>query len=579
MNNKAGGAMNALFTGLTALMLLSMPARADDIDLRLRGLDGELKDNTQIYLNQLPAIKVEQLSRFRNEIITAVTDSLQALGYYNPEIALQQSPDNPDRVTVQVNAGEPVRISTLTVTLNGDAQQDPAFARLQQNFAIKEGDVLHHNRYEQAKGSLLSLALRRGYFDAAYQLSQVRVRPWDKAADVILDFNSGPRYYFGELQIDSDRPADRLVKPLVNIHPGDPYHATQLAELSRSLSSTRYFKQVEVLPRVSEADDENRVPLSVLLKARADNEVELGLGYSTDEGPRASVNWEKPWINSLGHSLSTNLKISAPSQDVTLVYKIPRGHPLEEYYTIQGGYQRLDQDDTESDRLVAGVHRWNIDENDWTRDVFLRAEYESYTQGKQEDSSFLLIPGISYSRTRVRGDLDPYWGDSQSVTFELSEPWWGSDTRFVRVWGRSKWLRTLTEDHRVLARAEQGAVWVDEVQDLPPSLRFFTGGDTTVRGYSYQSITPVDANGDRLGAKYATALSLEYDYRFAPKWRLATFVDGGTATNDYRDDWKIGTGLGVRWLTPVGPVRLDLAFAVTEEDTPWRLHFTLGPEL
>ncbi|WP_107852983.1 autotransporter assembly complex protein TamA [Oceanimonas marisflavi] len=565
--------------GLMALMLFSLTATAEEVELRLRGLDGELEDNTQIYLDQLPAIEVEQLPRFRRQIITAVTDSLQALGYYNPEIELEQSEKDPEEVTVRVSAGEPVRIRTLTVQLQGDAETDPAFAELRSNLGIKEGEVLHHDKYEKAKASLLSLALRRGYFDATYRTSRVRVMPWEKAADVTLDFNAGPRYRFGELRVDSDRPAERLLRPLVGIKPGDPYHASKLAELSRSLSSTRYFKQVEVLPMVSEADEQQRVPLSVVLRARADNEVEVGVGVSTDEGPRVSLNWDKPWINSLGHSLSTSLKVSAPSQDVTLVYKIPRGHPLEDYYTIQGGYQRLDQDDTLSDRLVAGVHRWNIQENGWTRDVFVRSEYESYTQGEQEDESFLLIPGATFSRTRVRGGLDPHWGDSQTATLELSEPWWGSDTRFVRFRGRSKWLRTLAEDHRLLARAEQGAVWVEDVEDLPPSLRFFTGGDTTVRGYSYQSITPLDENGDRLGAKYATALSLEYDYRFAPKWRVATFVDGGTATNDYQDDWKIGTGLGLRWLTPVGPVRLDLAFAVSEEDPPWRLHFTLGPEL
>ncbi|WP_245748867.1 autotransporter assembly complex protein TamA [Oceanisphaera psychrotolerans] len=140
-------------------------------------------------------------------------------------------------------------------------------------------------------------------------------------------------------------------------------------------------------------------------------------------------------------------------------------------------------------------------------------------------------------------------------------------------------MRTIAEKQRLIARAEQGAVWVEDVQELPPSLRFFTGGDMTVRGFSYQSITPVDENGDRLGAKYATALSLEYDYKVAEKWRVASFVDTGTATNDYSEDWKVGTGVGVRWLTPVGAVRVDLAFGVSEEQVPMRIHFTLGPEL
>lgn len=572
--------MSKKWWGVLALMLfVGLEARAEPVRLRLAGLEGTLADNTRVYLNQLPAIEAEQLPRFRRDIIAAVEDSLQALGYYDPEVNLVQDPDRPTEVRVEVAAGEPVRIRQLDVLLHGDAAADAQFELLLDGFALREGEVLNHETYESAKASLLSLALSRGYFDAGYRQSQVRVHPWERAADVVLSFDSGPRYRFGELKVDSDRPVERLLNPLVDLRPGEPYLASRLAELSRSLSSTRYFRQVEVLPQVGEADEQYRVPLAVVLRAKADNEVELGVGMSTDEGPRTSVSWEKPWINSLGHSFNTSLKLSAPKQDITFVYKIPRGHPLDNYYTLQGGYQRLDQDDTESDRLVASVHRWDKNAYDWTRDVFIRSEYESYTQGQQEDDSFLLIPGISYSRTRVRGGLDPHWGDAQLATLEFSEPWWGSDTRFVRFWGRSKWLRSLADDHRLIARAEQGAVWVDEVYDLPPSLRFFTGGDLTVRGFGYESITPLDANGDRLGAKYASALSLEYDYRVAPKWRLATFVDTGTATNDYSEAWKVGTGVGVRWLTPVGSIRLDLAFGVSEDDTPWRLHFTLGPEL
>lgn len=571
--------MNKGAWGLLALLLLSLSVRADEVSFRLKGLKGDLKDNTRIYLDQLPPIEVEQFPRFRKDIQTAVVTSLQALGYYSPDIDITVDNDKPEQVLVNVTAGEPVRIRELNISLEGESQTDPQFELLLSQLDLQQNKVFQHDVYEKTKASLLSLALSRGYFDAQYQHNQVLVHPQDNAADVILVFDSGPRYKFGELQVDSDRPVARLLDPLVDVKPGDPYLANKISQLSRSLSSTQYFRRVEILPMVSEADENHHIPLAVVLRAKANNEVEVGAGFSTDEGPRVSSSWDKPWINSLGHSLKTNLKISAPKQDITVVYKIPRGNPLNNYYTVQGGYQMLDQDDTKSDRIVASVHRWDKNTDDWTRDVFIRSEFESYTQGQQEDESFLLIPGVTYSRTRVRGGLDATWGDAQTATLELSEPWWGSDTRFIRLFGRSKWLRTVGEGQRIIARAEQGAVWVDEVNELPPSLRFFTGGDVTVRGFSYQSITPVDENGDRLGAKYATALSMEYDYKVAEKWRLATFVDTGTATNDYTEAWKVGTGVGVRWQTPVGPVRLDLAFGVSEDQVPMRIHFTLGPDL
>lgn len=571
--------MNKSKWGLLVVLLISMNVDAQEVSFRLKGLKGELKDNTRIYLDQLPPMDVEQLPRFRKDIQQAVITSLQALGYYEPDIEISLGKTKPERVLVSVKPGDPIRIRTLSIVLNGEAQTDPQFEQLLSQLALHEKDIFQHETYEKTKASLLSLGLSRGYFDAQYKMHQVLVHPEEHAADVNLLFDSGPRYRFGELVLDSDRPVHRILDPLVDIKPGDPFLSSKVSSLSRSLSTTGYFRRVEVQPNVSEADEEHRIPLYVTLRAKSDNEVEVGVGFSTDEGPRFSSSWDKPWINSLGHSLQTNLKVSEPKQDITVIYKIPRGNPLNHYYTVQGGYQMLDQDDTKSDLVVASVHRFDKDPEGWTRDVFFRSEFESYTQGKQEDESFLLIPGVSYSRTRVKGGLDAYWGDAQTGTLELSEPWWGSDTRFVRVFGRTKWLRTVTEGQRLIARAEQGAVWVDDVSELPPSLRFFTGGDLTVRGFSYESITPLDENGDRLGAKYATALSLEYDYKVAEKWRLATFVDTGTATNDYREDWKVGTGVGVRWQTPVGPVRLDLAFGVSEDQIPMRIHFTLGPDL
>ena len=114
---------------------------------------------------------------------------------------------------------------------------------------------------------------------------------------------------------------------------------------------------------------------------------------------------------------------------------------------------------------------------------------------------------------------------------------------------------------------------------MPSSLRFFAGGDQSIRGFGYQTISPVDETGQLTGARYLSVGSLEYAHPVAEKWRLASFVDTGTATNDYRDPLKVGSGFGVRWISPLGPIRFDLAFGVSETKIPWRLHFGLGAEL
>lgn len=100
-----------------------------------------------------------------------------------------------------------------------------------------------------------------------------------------------------------------------------------------------------------------------------------------------------------------------------------------------------------------------------------------------------------------------------------------------------------------------------------------------MRGYDYDTIAPKDRRGKLTGGRYLSVVSFEYAYKLVDKWWLALFTDSGTSTNDYDDAWKVGSGLGVRWITPLGPLRLDLAFAVREPGSPWRLHFTIGPVL
>ena len=326
------------------------------------------------------------------------------------------------------------------------------------------------------------------------------------------------------------------------------------------------------------------MPIYIGVTPRLDHEFQVGAGFSTDEGPRFSLNWDKPWVNHYGHSLTNEAQISGKKAEVTSSYKIPAGNPLQEYYNLQLGYQRKQNKDTDSSLFSGSVHRWTKrslrKKNAWDQDVFFRIEYEDYMQGEQDDNNLLLIPGASFSRRRIRGGAAPYWGDQQLAKIELSNRSWGSDVDFIKVWGRTKWLRTYFEKHRIISRFEQGAIWMlDDISDIPPSLRFFAGGDQSVRGFGYESISPRDKDGKLTGARYMTTASIEYAYSFAEKWRLATFVDSGTATNDYQDKWKTGAGFGIRWVTPLGQLKLDLAFAVSEEKKPWRLHFTMGPEL
>lgn len=142
-----------------------------------------------------------------------------------------------------------------------------------------------------------------------------------------------------------------------------------------------------------------------------------------------------------------------------------------------------------------------------------------------------------------------------------------------------KGLTTIARDHRLLGRVQVGGNWTNGYASIPPSLRFFAGGDQSVRGYDYQTLSPTNSDGDRIGGRYMVAASAECQYSIAEKWRLAAFVDQGNAFNTLdMPSLKTGVGFGVRWVSPVGPIRVDLAHPL-DGDGGVRLHFSMGPEL
>jgi translocation and assembly module TamA len=560
-----------------SLGLYAGAGHAKPVTYDVRGIKGEPLDNIHYYLAALPPIESDYAESRARKITLSVRKALQAMGYYTPKMTYEFPNARQTRMVIHVDAGEPVRMRTLDLQLKGDAEQDPDFLKILASLDLKKGDVLRHDKYEKIKQRLKTLAATNGYFDAKLETARVDVYPTDHVADLTIVFDSGKRYSFGDISIEGIE-QHHLIKPLFHFKPNDKYDTRKLADLSQGLSQTRYFQVVDVHPQLEHVQDYH-VPIDVKLEKRKSNAMETGIGVSTDEGPRVQWNWERPWVNQYGHRFSSQIKIAQTTQTVDFSYRITNKNPIDDYYLLQTTYENVDQDDTKSQKVEAGIHYWTAMWGDWKRDYFFKTAYEDYTQGEDVGDSLLFMPGATLTRVRSRGGIDPYWGDSQSFTVMVSDRAWGSDTRFVKLWGKTKWLRTYAENHRFIVRAEQGVFLWGHLDEIPASQRFFTGGDQTVRGFGYETISPKDSSGDLSGALKESVASLEYDYHVAPKWWLATFVDAGTATNDYHDPWKIGTGLGFRWMTPVGPFKVDFAFGVSEPSVPFRLHFALGPEL
>lgn len=573
------------FSAIFLCFIVSAPVLSASLQWRIEGIGGDLEENVSIYLDRLSAVDHSQLPRFKTRIIKEVKHSLQAMGYYSPVITIHPPDPNTDVCIITIASGKPTIIRNVNISLLGDATEDSAFSNLLLTFPLKKGTTLNHRAYEDTKNALHSLASAHGYFDAKMTEHKVSVYSDKEYADILITLDSGCRYRFGDVKyIKMTTRFKDIVQSLVTIKQGEPYDVVKIRKLNQNIALTGYFHQIAVQPERKDITN-NEVPISIHAIPRLHHEIQVGAGYATDEGLRFSLHWDKPWVNNYGHSLKNEAYISEKKTKITSSYKIPDGNPLKKYYNLNFGYQQKTVEDTDSELTSAAIHHFNknsfIIKEDWDNDIFFRVEHENYTQGTQSDDTVLLIPGISLMCHRVQGgDASDYHGNQHFVKVELSNKAWGSDVDFIKVWGRTKWLQTYFNKHRVIARAEQGAIFmINYVSEIPPSIRFFTGGDQTVRGFAYESISPKDKNGHLTGARYVTTASIEYAYSFIKKWWISTFVDGGTATNDYKDRWKIGAGFGIRWSTIFGQIKLDLACAISEENKPWRFHFTMGPML
>ncbi|KFK92577.1 MULTISPECIES: autotransporter assembly complex family protein [unclassified Serratia (in: enterobacteria)] len=558
---------------------------AANLRLQVQGLSGDLERNVRARLSGITPEEVSAEGRFRARVDAAIRQGLRPLGYYEPTIDFTLD----DRPTLsrpvlyaKVNPGEPVRIAGVNINLEGGARTDEDYLNLVKSSRPTLGEILNHGEYDSFKNSLTGLALRKGYFDANMAKSQLGVAQELHQAFWDIDFDSGDRYHFGKVKFQGSQIREDYLQNLVPFHQGDYYDSNDLAELNRRLSATNWFNSVVVSPDFHGANEHKILPLDALVTPRNSNIMELGGGFSTDIGPRVRGTWRKPWLNERGQSLTTSASISAPEQQLDLTYRIPLlKSPLEQYYLLQGGFKRTDLNDTKSDSTKMVVSRnWDLSSG-WQRALTMSWRLDHFTQGLVTDTTMLLYPGATVNRTRARGGLMPVWGDSQRYSIDVSDTTWGSDVDFALLQAQNVWIRTLAEKHRFVTRAQVGWIETNNFDRIPPDLRFFAGGDRSIRGYKFQGVAPRDDSGKLTGASKMLTGSLEYQYNVTGRWWGAMFVDSGEAVNDIRQrDIKTGAGVGVRWQSPVGPVKLDIAAPIGDQDTHGiQFYIGLGPEL
>ncbi|PNS08736.1 Outer membrane protein [Lysobacter silvestris] len=560
----------------------------------IRGIDGVMASDVRASLSLQDAagkkISDRRLDYLLEEAETETRNALEPYGYYSPQIKVTPSSDrNALVVVIEVQRGEPVRVRKVAYGIEGPGGQDQYLTHDLDATRPVPGSVFDQSAYEAGKTRITQRLAQRGYFDADFITHKVEVTRAAKAADVDLRWTSGERYEMGAVtfeQTPTEIISPQLLEKLVYWNEGDYYHQGRLDRLRKSLLGLDYFGRIDIEPLPGDAKD-LRVPVQVTLEPAKRTIYTAGVSYGTDSGPGARFGLERRYLNKRGHKALAQVDYAQKRKVATLQYRVPALKWLDGWYTA--GLQFADEqsryiDSRRSELVFSRTGQINT-KLDAAVSLHVLRERWAYTNGTVKtpyQTASLSFPQVDLHYISVDDRLYPRRGIGANFTLRGGSAGYGG--AFAQAHARAQWFHGLGPQDRLILRGELGYTVAKDALALPPSLRFFAGGDRSIRGYNWREVGPrlQDPSGRYLfayGAKNVVTSSVEYERYFNASWGAAAFVDGGSAFDGRKLDWHNGVGIGLRWRSPVGPVRIDIARGLKHPDSPFTLSLNIGADL
>jgi len=567
-------------------------AFAAHLELQIDGVEGPLRDaavsaaGMQDYTNR--EVTAAQAHRLYERAPKQIAAALEPYGYYNATAdgELKEVPTGYVAV-IHVHLGEPTVVSDYAVVVPDIARDEKVVRKALATFYPKKGDRLDHAAYEKSKAAVQAALLSTGYLDAKLTTKSVEVSRGDNRASLHLTWDVGTRYRYGETTFEGGQFFEGFLNRYIPWHEGDFYSQDDLLRLQQQLIDADYFAVVEVQPEADKAHD-GIVPIHVTLGPAKRNVYTAGVFLDTDIGFGVRGGLQRRWLNERGHKLKVEVQVAQKLKTASVVYSIPLPGPNNRSYNFGVNYLNENTDTTVShtESLVANETRQWMG---FTRTLGLHLLTGTFDildpRGnpalEEHGNTTLLYPELVLERKRADDPLFVRDGYSLTVTAR-GGPQLISATDFLQVRADGKYIKGIGKNQRLIFRASVGATQVGDFDKLPPELRFFAGGDRTIRGYSYQTIGPQNDNGLIVGGQDLIVGSAEYEYYFTRNWGVAVFADAGdafTGFNTYKT--HIGSGLGLRYRSPVGMIRVDLGTPIHDPEgrSGIELHLTIGPDL
>ena len=550
------------------------------VELVLRSNIEKLLDIWQFHEKNIPS--VSRMRFMHRKAPEQIASALRPYGYYRSEVEARLSDlGSKWQVVYRIKPGDRVQVRNAAVEITGPGADEQVFKNIMAFAAenIRREQVLDQQLYNALKSNIRSAAANMGYFDAEFTAQEILVDLDDYAADVNLQFSTGDRYKIGEITLsqDIDWLSDELLNKFVDLEEDDYFDAGEIQKVQSDFSNTSYYSNVQV--RAS-ADDavEKVIPVDVELTHRNPKQYVYGLGYGTDTGARIRLGVTRRRVNASGHHYEAQAILSEIGYGVGYKYVIPTRDPRTDSYGLNFNIEKEDSESKHFRSIGLGGY-YSYRDDHWFKTYTLGYEVEEDV--REDTVSTLLIPGLEWiwtSPIALVERLNVYRGSSIELMLRGASGSVFSDTSFVQAKVTGKSIYSYSNGNRIIARASAGATRVSDYSKLPLSKRFYSGGDTTVRGYDFDVIAP-EEDGELVGGRYLVEASVEYEVPFRPNFSWATFADVGDAFND-EPALRNSFGFGLRWRSPVGPIRFDAGRGMDEPNNgKWEFHLTIGPDL
>ena len=546
------------FYRIARIAILIFPA-ISFAEISVSGLPEEAETNVRLTLSlantscDAPEWKVRHLFA---EADKEIDEAMRALGYYHASSEKQLSFDSDCwHAKFNVTPGPEVIVDHIAIVFGGDAANDPTFKALGE-----------------------SLAMERGYFDGRFSVKKLSVDTSDNKAQIQLTYDAGQRLSFGAIDIDQDILNPEFVSKFIAIDTGEYYDSEKLVNTYNALSKSGYFESIDIHPEMDKIKH-NEVPIRLKLYPKKVHHYSIGLGFDTDKGPLMGASYENRRLNKDGHFLNFDIDLSPVLSTADAEYSVPLDHPISDFFSFGAGIKR---EETNTYRSLSGKLSARLKyrfDSGWKQTLYIDEIYESFTADSKSSNTLLMLPGGSWLRSVADDAIRPTRG--YRLEFNVAGSYQNplSDISMAQATLSAVWTHSLPWDGRVILRAEQGATIIDHFDKLPTTYRFYAGGMKSIRGYSYKELGPKDSQGHVVGGRFLSVVSAEYEQGILDNWGLAAFVDAGNAYNLNTINIKSGAGLGARWYSPIGLIRLDFAVPLDSADSSFQVHFAAGTRL